>query len=56
MEDKRIFEYMETCEDCIHYAKKSYMFGNCEICRHEVACDSFCINFLERWHEDEQRR
>ena len=44
-------KYEESCEDCIHYAETSYMFGQCDVCKHEVACTAFCANYAERWTE-----
>lgn len=41
-------EYTESCDNCIHYTEKSYMFGDCEMCQHEVACDAICTQFAER--------
>ena len=41
-------EYTESCDNCIHYTKTSYMFGQCELCRHEVACTAICTQFAER--------
>ena len=41
-------EYTESCSDCIHYTEKSYMFGDCEMCQHEVACDAICTMYAER--------
>lgn len=41
-------EYNESCSDCIHYTETSYMFGYCEMCQHEVACDAICTMFAER--------
>ena len=41
-------EYTESCDNCIHYTKTSYMFGQCEMCQHEVACTAICTMFAER--------
>ena len=41
-------EYTESCSDCIHYTETSYMFGDCEMCQHEVACDAICTMYAER--------
>ena len=46
-------EYAESCEDCIHYTEKSYCFGECEVCRHEVSCNAVCTMFAERLVTDE---
>ena len=51
METEKHTEYAESCEDCIHYTEKSYMFGDCDVCRHEVACDAICTQYAERWTE-----
>lgn len=44
-------DYIESCEDCIHYTETNYMFGKCDVCKHEVACDAICTQFAERWTE-----
>lgn len=28
------------------------MFGDCDVCRHEVACDAICTQYAERWVQD----
>ena len=53
METEKHKEYTESCEDCIHYQEKSYMFGDCDVCRHEVACDAICTQYRERWVQNE---
>lgn len=47
--DKR--EYRECCENCTHYAEKSKLFGDCDICRHPVSCTAICTQYAERWEE-----
>lgn len=47
-------QYREQCEDCIHYTEKSYGFGDCELCNHEVACDAVCTQYAERWVRDNE--
>ena len=48
-------EYTESCSDCIHYTETSYMFGDCEMCQHEVACDAICTQFAKRFVTDERK-
>ena len=49
-------EYTESCDNCIHYTKTSYMFGQCEMCQHEVACTAICTMFAERQIDPEMCR